>query len=237
MLNPCSATGPRPGFGGSGTCGRRRDWLTGLPKTGPTSELGLGTRLWTRCRTGPNFPRPVAYENIKSTLTTNLPVPDVCYVSVVIELEECSLCFGSFHKSLVRQDVSRCRCQSRMSHLTLAEHAASSAAATTTGDCLGRYHLVFKRASSFEARICIAEASRLRTVLAHPVHGHYLQDWLISVSADHRWTYRNVIIVTDFIVPSGICGFKKTFDCRSPQSICQRPRQSKLRPTAYGSTT
>jgi hypothetical protein len=129
-----------------------------------------------------------------------VPAADVCGVSAVIQ--ECSLCFGSFHKSLVRQDASRCGCQSRMSYLALAEYAASSAAETTTGVCRGirRYRLVFKRASCFEARICFAETPQLRTVLAQSVHGHYLQDWLTSVSPDNGWTYRTVIAVNGSVV-------------------------------------
>jgi hypothetical protein len=51
---------------------------------------------------------------LKSALKTNLPVPDVCYVSVVIQ--ERSLCFCSFHKSFVKQDRACCHSWSRMSH-------------------------------------------------------------------------------------------------------------------------
>jgi hypothetical protein len=41
---------------------------------------------------------------------------------------------------------------------------------------------------------------RLRTVLAQSVHGHPLQDWLISVSPDNRGTYHTVIAVNGSLV-------------------------------------
>jgi hypothetical protein len=41
---------------------------------------------------------------------------------------------------------------------------------------------------------------RLRTVLAQSVHGHHLQDWIISVSPDNRGTYRTVITASGSVV-------------------------------------
>jgi hypothetical protein len=64
------------------------------------------------------------------------------------------------------------------------------------------------------------KSPRLRTVLAQFAHGHHLEDRLISVSPDHRWTYRNVITVASSLVLSyRVAASKKTCDGRSAQSI------------------
>jgi hypothetical protein len=58
----------------------------------------------------------------------------------------------------------------------------------------------------------------LRIVLAQSVHGHHLQDRLISVSPDNRWTYRNVITVASSLV-LGVAASKR-------RAIVARPNVS-----------
>jgi hypothetical protein len=94
--------------------------------------------------------------------------------------------------------------------------ASSRAAAMTTGQCMGRYHLVFRRASCPKARICTAKpttANRLSSVRSRPspprpAHQRIARCSLDISQCDHSEKFSR----------AWSCGLKKTCDRRSTQS-------------------
>jgi hypothetical protein len=134
---------------------------------------------------------------------------------------------GSFSKNLLTQRA-RCRSRSRMPHL--GPGGARSA----------KPRLVLRQRQLGTAwedvTLSLDAPPALRTVLDQAVHGHHLQDWLISVSPHNHWTYRNVITVTGSLV-LGVAASKRCAIVARPNLYLRAPSSITSSSTAYGSTT
>jgi hypothetical protein len=64
----------------------------------------------------------------------------------------------------------------------------------------GKISSCFQTSLLIRSQNLLRRNPRLRTVLAQSLHGHHLQDWLISVSPDNRRTYRTVIAAKGSVV-------------------------------------
>jgi hypothetical protein len=103
---------------------------------------------------------------------------------------------------------------------------------------LGKISARLQTSLLIQSRESHRKSSRLRTVSAKFIHGHHLQDQLISVSPDNRQTNCNVTTVASFLaLPVGVAAVAKRRAIVARPNLYLRSASSNTATTAPSTDT